>query len=222
MNILLLIAKDLRLQRNFLAPLLLLELVGYLAYWVQMPSHIPGVAFGLLHGVALIGGFLICYRTTVAEEKNRALLFIKTLPVSTAEIVLAKFGVNMLLVGLNTCILMGYWGLGHKLGLIEVQPNLTVHLLLTALTYQCFNNAFFVAISLAFSSERAVFIPFPAIFLVMSAILNFRKIEAALHLQPFVELCGRYDLVFLALLWMIIAGFAGASLLALQQKRVFA
>src|ERR1022692_4110213 len=88
MNIVHLIAKDLRLQRHFVLPLVLIELAGYLAYALQMPSHIPGVAFGLLHGVAFLGDFLICYRTMIAEEKNRALMFVKTLPVSTAEIVM--------------------------------------------------------------------------------------------------------------------------------------
>lgn len=78
MNIVLLVARDLRLQRNFFLPLVGLEVAGYLAYALQIPSHIPGVAYGLLHGVALVGDFLICYCTMIAEEKNRALMFIKT------------------------------------------------------------------------------------------------------------------------------------------------
>jgi ABC-2 family transporter protein len=222
MNIIRLITKDLRLQRNFFLPLVALEVAGYLAYAIQIPSHIPGVAFGLLHGVALVGDFLICYRTMIAEEKNRALMFIKTLPVSTAEIVIAKFGVNALLAGLNTGILLALWGVGRALGWIELSPHVTIYLVVAGLTYHWLNNAFFVTLSLAFSSERAVWVPFPAIFVLMSVILNFKRIEEALNLEPVVAVLQRHDLLFLALLWMIIAGFVTACCWTLTHKRVFA
>jgi hypothetical protein len=182
----------------------------------------PGVAFGLLHGVALIGDFLICYRTMIAEEKNRALMFIKTLPVSTAEIVMAKFGVNFLLVGLNTGLLLALWGAGHALGWIEVAPRMTAYLVVAGLTFHWLNNGFFVAISLVFDSDRAVWVPFPTLFLVMTVILNFRRIKVSLNLQGFVDLLHHYDLLFLALLWAIIVGFVLVSSWALKHKRVFA
>jgi hypothetical protein len=222
MNILRLIAKDLRLQSRFFLPLVLLEVAGYLAYALQMPSHIPGVAYGLLHGVALIGDFFICYRTMIAEEKNRALMFIKTLPVSTEEIVFAKFSVNFLLVGLNTGVLMALWGIGRALGWIEVAPQLTIYLLLAGLTYHCLNNAFFVTLSLVFSSERAVWVPFPAIFVLMSVIVNFKRIEIVLNLEPYVDLLRRDNLLLVTLLWLIMAGFMLICCQALRYKRVFA
>lgn len=222
MNIIHLIAKDIRLQRNFFLPLLLLEVVGYFAYALQIPSYIPGVAFGLLHGVALVGDFLICYRTMIADEKNRALMFIKTLPVSTVEIVVAKFGVNLLLVGLNTGALLALWGTGHALGWIEVAPRLTMYLVLAGLTQHWLNNAFFVTISLVFSSERAVWVPFPAIFVLMSVIINFSRIVVALNLQTLVALLQRHNLLFLALLWALIAGFVQTCCWTLERKRVFA
>lgn len=222
MNIIYLISKDLRLQRNFFLPLVLLEAAGYLAYALQIPSYVPGVAFGLLHGMGLVGDFLICYRTMIAEEKNRALMFIKTLPVSTAEIVIAKFGANLLLVGLNTGILLVLWGSGRAFGWIEVGPRLTMYLVLAGFTQHWLNNAFFVAISLVFSSERAVWVPFPAIFVVMSVILNFNRIKVALNLEALVDLLQRNDLLFLALLWVIIAGFVATCCWVLKYKRVFA
>ena len=222
MNMIRLIAKDLRLQRNFFLPLVVLEAAGYLAYALQIPPHIPGVAFGLLHGMALIGDFLICYRTMIAEEKNRALMFIKTLPVSTVEIVLAKFGVNLLLVVLNTGVLLALWGGGRTLGWIELSPPMTIYLVAAGLTYHCLNNAFFVTLSLAFSSERAVWVPFPAIFVLMSVILNFNRIKLALNLEPVVGVLQRHDLFFLTLLWMIIVGFVAACCWTLRYKRVFA
>lgn len=222
MNIVRLIAKDLRLQRNFLLPLVLLETAGYLAYALQIPSQIPGVGYGLLHGVALVGDFLICYRTMIAEEKNRALMFIKTLPVSTAEIVIAKFGVNLLLVGLNTSVLLALWGWSRALGGIEVSPHMTIYLVAVGLTYHWLNNAFFVTISFTFSSEHAVWVPFPAIFVLMSVILNFTRIKVALHVEPFVALLQRHRLMLLALLWLIIAGAAVTCSWALEHKRIFA
>ena len=222
MNIVRLIAKDLRLQSYFFLPLVALEVAGYLGYALQMPSHIPGVAFALLHGVALIGDFLICYRTMIAEEKNRALMFIKTLPVSTAEIVVAKFGVNLLLVGLNTSVLLALWGGGRALGWIDLSPRVTIYLVLAALTYHCLNNAFFVTLSLVFSSERAVWVPFPDIFVLMSVIINFKRIETALNLSPFVALLQRNNILCLGILWAIILGFAVTCHQALRHKRVFA
>jgi ABC-2 family transporter protein len=221
-NILRLMAKDLRLQRYFFLPLMALEVAGYLAYALQMPSHVPGVAFGLLHGVALVGDFLICFRTMIAEEKNRALMFIKTLPVSTEEIVLAKFGVNLLLVCLNTGILLALWGFGRGLGWIDLSPRLTIYLLAAGLTYHCLNNAFFVTLSLLFTSERAVWVPFPAIFVLMSVMINFNRIEAALNLQAFVAMLRHNNLLLLALLWIIFAGFVLTCCQTLRYKRVFA
>jgi ABC-2 family transporter protein len=221
-NIVRLIAKDLRLQRNFFLPLLALESVGYAGYLMQIPSYIPGVAYGLLHGVALVGDFLICYRTMIADEKNRALMFIKTLPVSTREIVIAKFSVNLFLVGLNTSVLLGLWGSARVLGWIAVAPSMTFYLMVAGLTYHWLNNAFFVTISLAFSSERAVWVPFPAIFVLMSVILNFSRIKTALGLGPLVGLLQRHDLLFLMLLWAVIAGFVRTCLWALRHRRVFA
>jgi ABC-type transport system involved in multi-copper enzyme maturation permease subunit len=222
MNIVHLIAKDLRLQRHFVLPLVLIELAGYLAYALQMPSHIPGVAFGLLHGVAFLGDFLICYRTMIAEEKNRALMFVKTLPVSTAEIVIAKFGANLLLVGLNTGVMLALWGTGRGLGWIQVRPELTIYLAVAGLTVHLLNNAFFVAISLAFNSESAIWAPFPLLFVLMSVMLNFRRIKAALNLQDAVDLAQRHELLSLALLWVIVAGLAGTCSWVLGHKRVFA
>jgi hypothetical protein len=222
MNVIHLIAKDVRLQRNFVLLLMLLELAGYLAYALQMPSHIPGVAFGLLHGVAFVGDFLICYRTMIAEEKGRALMFIKTLPVSTAEIVIAKFGANLLLVGLNTGVMLAVWGGGHGLGWIQVRPNLTIYLVVAGLTVHWLNNAFFVTISLVFSSEGAVWVPFPFLFVLMSVILNFRRIKVALNLQGVVDLAQRHDMLALFLLWAILVGLAAMCSWGLGHKRVFA
>ncbi len=221
MNVIRLIAKDVKLQRNFLGPLLLLELVGFFLYAVQMPSRVPGVAFGLLHGMALIGDFLICYRTMIAEEKNRAFLFIKALPVSTTEIVIAKIAANLLLVGANTALLLALWGVGHRLDWIQVRPGLTPYLFVFGLTVHWLNNAVLVTISLVFTSERAVWALFPAMFAVMTVLLNFHRIETALHLEPLVELLRVHQVLIVYLVWATIVALAGACTWTLKRKRVF-
>ena len=223
MNILRLVAKDFRLQRGFLAPLAAIELGGLWVFLLQIPSaEIPGVAFGLLHGVMLVGDFLICYRTMVAEEKNRALLLIKALPVSTREIVLSKFAANFLGVSLNTGVLLAVWQCAHAAGWVAFRPALTWQLAFAALTWHCLNNAFFLSIALVFDSERAVWVPFPALFGVMSLLLNFRRVKAALGLGPAVEFFARNPVFLLAAGWLVILGFAAGSLLAVSRKRIFA
>jgi hypothetical protein len=223
MNILRLILKDFRLQRGFLLPLVAIELGGLWVFLLQIPSaEIPGVAFGLLHGVMLVADFLICYRTMVAEEKNRALLLIKALPVSTREIVLAKFGVNFLGVAINTAGLLALWQGALAAGWIAFRPALTWQIAVAALTWHCLNNAFFLSIALVFDSEHAVWIPFPALFAVMSLILNFRRIKAALGLGPAVELLARNPMLLLALGWLVILALAAGSLHAVSRKRIFA
>jgi ABC-type transport system involved in multi-copper enzyme maturation permease subunit len=157
----------------------------------------------------------------VVEEKNRALMFVKTLPVSTAEIVIAKFAANLLLVGLNTGVMLTLWGAGHGFGWIEVRPNLTVYLVVAGLTVHWLNNAFFVTISLVFRSEGAVWAPFPLLFLLISAMINFRRIETALNLRGVVELAQRHDLLALGLLWATIVGLAAGCPWVLSRKRVF-
>jgi hypothetical protein len=223
MNIVRLIAKDIRLQRSFILPLLAIELGGLCAFLLQIPAvEIPGVAFGLMHGVGLVGGFLICYRTMVAEEKNRALLFVKTLPVSTSEIVLAKFGVNFMAVCLNLGLLFAVWEAARAFGVSQFRPGLSLSLAVAGVTWHCLNNAFFLAIAWIFDSERAVWMPFPALFAVMSLILNFRKVTAALHLAPLVHFLAGHAPVFLMLLWAVTLGFVALSSAIMQRKRVFA
>jgi hypothetical protein len=223
MNILRLVAKDFRLQRGFLLPLAAIELGGLCVFLLQIPSaEIPGIAFGLLHGVMLVGDFLICYRTMVAEEKNRALLFIKALPVSTREIVLSKFAVNFAGVTLNTVALLAVWQCALSLGWIAFRPALNWQIILAAITWHCLNNAFFLSIALVFDSEHAVWVPFPVLFGVMSMLLNFRRIKVTLGLGPVVELFARNPTLLLALGWCVILAFAAGSLLAVSRKRMFA
>ena len=222
MNITLLFRKDLRLHGRMLLPLIALEIAAYIAYAVQMPSAIPGVAFGLMHGVALIGDFLICHRTLIAEEKNRAFRYLKALPVTTREIVLAKFAVNFLFVTLNTLALLATWSLARAAGRIHARPALSLALVLMGITLHCLNNAFFLALGLIFDSSHAVWIPFPALFLLMSLLVNFRKLAAALHIEAAVHLLGSAPALLALLVWLAIAAFLALSCRVLDRKRVFA
>jgi ABC-type transport system involved in multi-copper enzyme maturation permease subunit len=203
MNIVRLVTKDLRLQRGFLAPLAGLQATCIFLLWLQLRGETRGLLFPLANGVALIADFLVCYRTITAEEKNRALIFLQTLPISRWEIVAAKFGVNLLLVTGNFAVLLGLllgsrvWSLfaGELLpGPITVATVLLVHWLI---------NAFFVAIALIFDSERAVWVPFPALFLAISAVLNARSIVSRLGLEAAAtSALRRGELIPFALLFL--------------------
>ncbi len=222
MNIFRLMDKDIRLQRGFLIPLLAIEISGFLVFALQMPLRVPGVMFGLLHGMALIGDFLLCKRTMASEEKNRALLFIKTLPVSTREIVVAKFLVNFLLVSANMCVLFVLWEIARFFGWVTVGPSLTLYVIVTGLAVHWLNNGFFLALSFIFDSERAIWVPFPILFLVMSVILSFRKLKIVLHLDPFVQFLADHRVLLVVLLWMAYASFLWASNWTMARKRIFA
>ena len=222
MNIFRLMKKDIRLQKSFLIPLLAIEITGFLIFALQMPFMVPGVMFGLLHGMALIGDFLLCLRTMASEEKTRALLFIKMLPVSTREIIVAKFLVNFLLVSTNMCALFVLWEVALLSGRLTVGPSLTLYVIVIGLAVHWLNNGFFLALSFIFDSERAIWVPFPVLFLVMSVILNFRKLKIVLHLNPFVQLLTDHRVLLIVLLWIVYASFLWASSWAMARKRIFA
>jgi ABC-type transport system involved in multi-copper enzyme maturation permease subunit len=116
-NILLLMRKDLWQQRRFVLALLALELLGGASLFVQLRGKgtVPAaVTLAVLMLLAYVGPFMICYRTMLAEEKNRALLLLKTLPLDNRQLVLAKIGANFLLSIANAAAMLLYYGVAGR------------------------------------------------------------------------------------------------------------
>ncbi len=219
MNIGRLIAKDLRLQQSFFLMLLLIEIGGVAMFKLQLNST-AGILFSLTNGVALIGDFLLCYRTMLAEEKNRALLLVRILPVSTREIVISKFAVNFLLSTLNLAICFGLLGILQSLDVVSNQISWSLGLL-PFFAFHWLVNGFFVSMSLVADSERVVWIPFPALFLVMSFLLNYQKIMGSLGLAAFSEALSKNDLALSGAPLILECAAMAATLKIVQRKRMF-
>jgi len=216
-----LVIKDLLLQWKFLIGLIVMEVAAVGVFQLQLALDLPSLGFLLLNGMALVGDFLICYRTMVAEEKNRAFLFLRTLPVSIFEIVLGKFFANFVLVAANTGVLLLFYQGVHFAHGRGFTASFGFAAFALALLVHWVTNAFFLSIALIFDSERAVWIPFPVVFVVMSVLLNLGRIEVALHLEPLVEALGRYQFLGLLLLAATLVAFFCLSFYAVSRKRVF-
>jgi hypothetical protein len=209
MKIWYLIEKDLRMHWLPLLVILLIQIGGVALFWLQLP-HVPGLIWLIMNGTMLVGDFLLCYRVTVHEEKNKAYIFLQTLPVTVDQILRAKFLAVALMITANALVLDAVYSLmilrGGTSG--ETIPGIIVFLL--ALCAHLFFATMLVAMAMLFSSERAIWIPFPALFLVMSALLNYKRILAWAHLEAMPELLANHlvlDLLLLSagitsLLWL--------------------
>lgn len=217
-NVLRLVRKDMALMLRFAAVLLVAELVLVIALSAQVDFGANSASLI----VACVGGFLICLRSTVLEEKNRAFQFIKLLPVSTTEIVLAKFATNILAVGVNSLLLFLVGGVrlagatgGWRLDLAS--SDLASSDLATFLAAQWACNAVFVATALAFGSEKAIWTPFALLFVLFNVLLNVEALGLA-HVADFVT--GDPTRFFLVAVSFVAATVA-LSIFAMQRRRVF-
>jgi hypothetical protein len=222
MNVFYLTVKDLRLHYLFLVVLLMAEAVGILVLRLGMPQHLPGVLFLVSNGMLLIGDFLISHRTMIAEEKDRALLFLQSLPISTAELIGAKFVANAILVAVNYAALLLLLEIPQRLNIIDQEPPTPLSLLVGALLIHFISNSFFVAVSLLFESERMFWIPFPGLFLAIAALLNFNRVVTALHLEGVVRSCTGRPAWILLLLALVEAGLLLATLRLARLRRLLA
>lgn len=219
-NIIRLSKKDVRLQRLFLLLIFFVEVAGITALRVQMPPA-PGVTLVLTAAFALIGNFLICYRVAVAEEKDKAMLFIRTLPVSTAEIVSGKNLVCLGIGSLNVAALLGLYELLRHTDLLAGEPALGLPWFFYILALHWVGISFFLAMAMIFNSEWAIWIPFPALFLVISAVLNFRKFLVSLGREgDFDAIAASGYPIFLTALLLTI-GQLVLTWTLVRRKRIF-
>lgn len=212
-NILRLVRKDMALMLRFAAVLLVAELMLVIALSVQVDF---GANLASLI-VACVGGFLICLRSTVLEEKNRAFQFIKLLPVSTAEIVLAKFATNILAVGANSLLLFLVGGARLAGAADGWHFDLESSDLATFLAAQWMCNSVFVATALAFGSEKAIWTPFALLFVLFNVLLNVE----ALGLADVADFVIGNPTRFFLVATSFVAATAALSIFAMQRRRVF-
>lgn len=213
-NISRLVLKDVMLIWRFFALLLAGEVLLMLTLALQLTSLRSQLgSVGAI--AAFVGGFLICFRSTATEEKNRALQFIKMLPVSTLELVVAKFAVNIVLVTANFALLFTGVALGAVLW--DVQLDIEAAGFASALAGQVVVNAVFVSTAMAFGSEKAIWAPFALLFVLFNAMLNLDSLglrpAAAFMLENSVRICVVAALLVVLMAW--------ATKVAMARRRTF-
>lgn len=217
-NISRLILKDVLLIGRFFALLLMGEVFLLLTLALQLSDlHSQLGTVGSI--VAFVGGFLICLRSTVIEEKNRAFQFIKMLPVSTLELVVAKFAANIALVTTNFALLFTGVALGTVL--LDVQLDIGVVGFAGSLAGQIVVNAVFVSTAMAFGSEKAIWAPFALLFVLFNVMLNVDT----LGLTPVAAIVPELGPIFVVATLFVAAIFVAlmvcATTVAMTLRRTF-
>ena len=213
-NISRLVLKDVMLIWRFFALLLAGEVLLMLVLALQL-TGLRSQLGSIAAIAAFVGGFLICFRSTATEEKNRALQFIKMLPVSTPELVVAKFAVNIVLVTANFALLFTAVALGAVLW--GVQSDIGAAEFASALAGQVVVNAVFVSTAMAFGSEKAIWAPFALLFVLFNVMLNLDSLGlgpvAAFVLENSARICVVAALLVVLMAW--------ATKVAMARRRTF-
>ena len=213
-NISRLVLKDVMLIWRFFALLLAGEVLLMLVLALQL-TGLRSQLGSIAAIAAFVGGFLICFRSTATEEKNRALQFIKMLPVSTLELVVAKFAVNIVLVATNFALLFTAVALGAVLW--DVQSDIGAAEFASALAGQVVVNAVFVSTAMAFGSEKAIWAPFALLFVLFNVMLNLDSLGlgpvAAFVLENSARICVVAALLVVLMAW--------ATKVAMARRRTF-
>jgi hypothetical protein len=164
-NVIRLLKKDLRQHRWLMPQLAVFEIVSFEVLHAQTGPRATPVLLLLLGWIA---AFVFCFRTAVAEEKARAYRFLMALPLTAAELVGAKYLFNALLVVGNFIVLQGYLLAASGLLSRPLPGNLSPELLVLLLGAQLLASGLFLAVAVLLDSSRAVWIPFPFIWVAAS------------------------------------------------------
>jgi hypothetical protein len=220
-NVVRLLRKDLWQQR-FLAPgLVAFEIASGEIILRQLPATTPAiVALATITLFGLIAAFVFCLRTMVVEEKHRAFLFLKTLPLDDRELVGAKFAVNALLVAGNFVALALYHELRRRLVGAPAAP-VGAGVVLAAGALQMLANALFLAVALLFDSDKAVWVPFPLIWVATLGMANLRRIAGALGLGDGATALRAHALLVAATELVLAALVFQATVALFRRRRQF-
>lgn len=167
-NLLVLLRKDVRMQWVPALVLLVFEVLTFLSFEAQFPDPMRVSAGAFLQSVASIGTFVMAYRVLATEEASGAIKFLKSLPFTNDEIFFSKFVfvtgyVIVNAVSLNLVFLL----------LREVLPwtmdPVTVKAVLVGFVVQFLFAFILVAIATLANSEKAIWVPFPVVILLLNA-----------------------------------------------------
>ncbi len=222
MNVWRLAAKDLWQQRFFVPVLVGFEIASCEILFVQLPKFVPpAVPVLIVQLLGCIAGFIFCFRTMVTEEKHRAFLFLKTLPVSDAELVLGKFTSNLILVVCNFVALAAYYALAVRFGHIHGRLDGSVGLVLLLFACQVLNNFLFLATAMIFDSEKAVWVPFPFIWIFVTVLGNLEVLSKTLGIEGFVDALARNLAVLSGAVLVCATGVLALTTVLFHRRRRF-
>jgi hypothetical protein len=219
MNVWKLVRKDLRLQWRVLVAIVLFELASVVILLLQLRRLQEGV-LPLTLGIGLIGGFIFCYRTVLSEEKNRALLFVKGLPVSTQEIAGAKFVANGILVAANLLVLVVVIELCRQVGWLE-GAGISATMVVLGLSLHLMSNGVFLAIALMVESDKAVWFAFPLVWVAIHLMANFRRVSEVVDIEALVRAVVSNPGVVLLMALLVVGVLARLSGLVMERRQVF-
>lgn len=170
-----LLYKDLRQYGIELLPLVFFELAAVCSLLLQLKAASPALILSLAFGISLVGGFVFSFRSVASEESSRSMAFLLALPLIPVQIVAQKFLLNLLLTTLNFVLVFGalllycLWQTEHVLA---ISP-----MLLTLWLLQLLNNHLFLGCALLFSSNKAIWLPFPLLLIGINLAANWASIQ---------------------------------------------
>lgn len=162
-----LLAKDARLQASAFEVLVLFELGTFLTFVAQFPPPMRATAGVLLQGTAAIGTFVMAYRSVAVEDSGGTIRFLKSLPLSTSDIYGSKFAFMALYVLANAAALNVLFAVCRALLPWDMAP-VTVQAVVVGLVVQLGFAAVLVAVATLSSSEKAVWVPFPVVVVLLN------------------------------------------------------
>jgi hypothetical protein len=206
--------KDLR-QHWLLVPMVLVfEIVSFEILRAQTGTRATPILVQLLGWIA---AFVFCFRSAVAEEKARAFRFLMALPMTAGELIGAKYVLNGVLVVVNFGLLLLYLlGSGELLG--RGWPgSLSFPVVALLLSTQLLASFTFLAIALLLDSEKAIWVPFPLIWVAASLSASIPRFARAAGIDW--RTAGPTLLVWAVLASVTAAGFLAVTVPLIARRR---
>ncbi len=170
--------------------------------------------------VGFIAGSSLMLRMMVAEERNRAIAFLKSLPLSDEEIVLSKFFAAAAFTLLILLIASVAFGLSFAVGLMRFRESLSLPPLLAVLLSLVFYNSLLIMLGLLVRAEKAMLLSRILLILAFLAVfaLFFR---ARLLLELTRKGLQNYFLLYSILLLVLTGAVLALTLFFFKRKKSY-